>query len=245
MKAKRPECQTWPLLRWLGNVGLRIDDRLRRRHHVFEFSNEPRCVFRMQVAEARQTVVFADGAAVRNGEKLINLHVWNENIPAIPPEGPTFAWGRRLGRAMDFSLRQLAAFLASHPEFDGVTAIRADMAVSTASTTEQLLRLMQHFGFEIVPDQEAVSWRQRLHRRGENILGLLLLIAVNPAAARLSVLSRVRSQVLLSREGFDRRYGAQGRANCNAPRVCHGEAVQSASARRLSNPVRISAASGM
>ena len=207
MTAKHLEYDTWPLLRWIGKAGLRIDDGIRRRNHVCEFSNDPRCVLRMRIAEARRDTVLVDGAAVRSGDKLIDIHLWNEQVPLIPREGPTLAWGRRLGMAMDLSFRQLAAFMAHHPELDGVTAIRAILAVSTTGTTTQLLRIMQHYGFEIVPDDEPVSWRQRLYQWGENILGLLLLLAVNPAVARISVLSRVRSQVLLSRQAFDRRYG--------------------------------------
>jgi hypothetical protein len=224
MTAKHSERDSWPLLRWIGKTGLRIDDRIRRRRHVCEFSNDPRCVLRMQVAEARRDIVLADGALVRSGDKLIDIHLWNEHVPVIARDGPTFAWGRRLGMAMDLSFRQLAAFLAHHPELDGVTAIRGTMAVATARSTTPLLRIMQHYGFEIVPDHEPVSWRQALYVRGENILGLLLLLAVNPAVARMSVLSRVRSQVLLSRQAFDRRYGAADRADCNSAGALHRSA---------------------
>jgi hypothetical protein len=122
------------------------------------------------------------------------------------------------------SFRQLAAFMAHHPELDGVTAIRGNMAVATARSTTPLLRIMQHFGFEIVPDNEPISVRRRLYEWGENILGLLLLLAVNPAVARISVLSRVRSQVLLSRQAFDRRYGAPDRADCNSAGARRGSA---------------------
>jgi hypothetical protein len=223
-------------------MGLWIDDRLRRLNHICEFSNDPRCVFRMQIDEARLDVVLADGACVRNGDKVINLHLLNEHIPAIPPEGPNFAWARRMGVAMDFSLRQLAAFTARHPEFDGVKAIRANLAVSTARTTAQMQRVMQHFGFEFVPDEEEVSWRQRLHLWGENMLGLLLVMAVNPAAARISVLSRVRLQMLLSRQSFEQRFRTPRRFNCKPEGQRHGEVI-SASERLNAGPVRISAAS--
>jgi hypothetical protein len=232
----------WSPLRWLGTTALWIDDRLRRRNHVCDFSDDPRCVLRMQTDEARQDVVLADGFAIGRGDQLINIHLWNEHIPAIPPEGPTFAWARRMGMAMDFSLRQLGVFMACHPEFEGIVAVRANLAVSTARTTTQLLRLMQHYGFEIVPDEGPVSWRQRLHQWGENILGLLLLMAVNPAAARISVLSRVRSQMLLSRQALDRRYGPLDRADCNSAGQSESETVSAASpARRQSTPVRVSA----
>jgi hypothetical protein len=202
-------------MRLIGQAALRLDDFLRRSNRVTEYSSDPHCVFRMQIGEARQDAVLPDGAFIHRGDKIVDLHLWNEHVPVIPPEGPTMAWGRRMGSNMNFSLRQLAAFFACHAEFDHVAAVRCKLAVATAIRTGQLLRMMQHYGFEIVADGAAVSWRQRLHDWGQNILSLLLLMAVNPESARLSVLWRVRSQVLLSRKNFDRRYGACGAVNAS------------------------------
>lgn len=198
----------------VGQAALRIDDGLRRRNNVFEYTSDPQCVFRIQITEARQDVDLAGGDAVRTGDRLISLHLWNEHVPAIPPDGPSFAWGRRMGRAMDASLRQLAAFMSLRPDFDSVVAIRGNMAESTVQTAPQLLRIMQHFGFESLALEPTVSWRQKLHRFGENILVLLLLLAVNPGAARTTVLSRVRFDVLLSRRSFNKRYGLSALADC-------------------------------
>jgi hypothetical protein len=208
MSSRDSERRPWSPLRWIGQSALRLDDFLRRSNRVIEYCSDPRCVFRMQMGQAGEDFVFADGTRVRRGENVINLHLWNEHVPVIPPDGPTVAWGRRMGSSMSFSMRQLAAYLASRSEFDGVAAIRFKTAVATASRTGQLMRIMEHFGFEIVPDGVAAFWAHKLHEFGENILALLLLTAVNPESARLSVLWRVRSQVLLSRKNFDRRYGA-------------------------------------
>lgn len=199
----------WSPLRWIGQAALRLDDFLRRSYRVKEYCSDPNCVFRMQLDKAEQDFVLADGTQVRRGQDIINLHLWNEHVPVIPPDGPTVAWGRRMSSCMNFSMCQLAEFLACRPEFDRVAAIRFKTAVATASRTVQLLRIMQHFGFEIVPDGSGISWGRKLHEFGENILALLLLTAVNPASARLSVLWRVRSQVLLLRDNFERRYGGR------------------------------------
>lgn len=207
------EIRAWSPLRWIGQAALRLDDFLRRSHRVIEYCSDPRCVFRMQMDQAGEDFVFADGTPVCREENVINLHLWNEHVPVIPPEGPTVAWGRRMSSSMNFSMCQLAAFIARRSEFDRVAALRFKTAVATASRTRQLLRIMQHFGFEIVPDRRAGSWGQKLHEFGENILALALLTAVNPESARLSVLWRVRSQVMLSRQNFDRRYRACDAAN--------------------------------
>ncbi len=215
MTSRDSEIRSWSPLRWIGRAALRLDDFLRRIHRVSEYCTDPCCVFRMQMDRAEQDFVLTDGTQIRRGEHVINLHLWNEHVPVIPPEGPTVAWGRRLSSGMNFSLHQLEAFLASRTEFDRVAAIRLKTAVATASRTMQLMRIMQHFGFEVMPDRAGVSWRQKLHEFGENILALLLLTAVNPESARLSVLWRVRSQLLLPRKEFDRRYAARSHGNAS------------------------------
>lgn len=236
MTSRDCESRAWSPLRWIGQAALRLDDFLRRSHRVIEYCSDPRCVFRMQMDEAGDDFVFADGTRVRREENVINLHLWNEHVPVIPPDGPTVAWGRRMSSSMNFSMCQLAAFIAHCPEFDRVAAVRFKTAVATAGRTRQLLRIMEHFGFEIVPDAPAVSWGQKLHEFGENILALLLLTAVNPESARLSVLWRVRSRVLLSRENFDRRYGACDAGNAPPDLVQNSGAEQDSETAHCESP---------
>ena len=199
------------LLRWFRQIGLRIDDELRRRNGVREYSNDPQSVFRMQPDMARRDVTLADGTAMRQGDRLVLIHLWNEQVPEIPPGGPTLVWGRKMASMMGRSLQHLSEFLARNTEFDEVVAIRADLALATSRHTRQLVRIMQHFGFEDVPETGSISWKEQIHRFGENILGLLLVLAVNPESARLSILWRVRSTVMISRTALDRRYGCARR----------------------------------
>src|SRR5579872_217793 len=147
----RPAKAPLRLLRWIAQSALRIDNLLRRRSLVCEYSNDPRCIFRMQLDTARQDVALSEGASLRRGDRLINIHLWNEHMPEVPPEGPSLAWGRRLGGAMDASLRQLSEFLAGHPEFDDVVAVRAYTAIATARSESALRRIMDHFGFRTIP----------------------------------------------------------------------------------------------
>jgi hypothetical protein len=222
------------LLCWMRQIGLRIDDGLRRWKGVREYNHDPQCVFRMQPEIARRDVTLTDGTVMHRGDRLVLIHLWNEQVPEIPPGGPTLVWGRTLGRMMGWSLHELANFLAVNPEFDNALAIRADLALATSRHTAQLLRIMQHFGFEAVPETGPTSSKERIHRCGENILGLLLVLAVNPELARLSILWRVRSTVMISRTALDRRYGRArhaggSRAECNS----HVDPVSGAPASRV------------
>ena len=152
------------LLRWIRQIGLRIDDELRRRNGVREYSNDPQCVFRMQPAMARRDATLADGTVMRRGDRLVLIHLWNEQVPEIPPGGPALVWGRKMGRMMGRSLQQLSEFLASNPEFDNALAIRADLALATSRHTAQLVRIMQHLGFEDVPETGSISWKEQIYR---------------------------------------------------------------------------------
>jgi hypothetical protein len=196
------------LLGWIRQTGLRIDDELRRRNGVIEYSNDPQCVFRMQPKTAGRDVTLADGTVVHRGDRLVLIHLWNEHVPEIPLGGPSIVWGRKMGRMMGRSFRQLSEFLADNSAYAGAIAIQAELALATSSQTAQLVRIMQHFGFENVPEPRSISWKEQIHRWGENILGLLLVLAVNPVSARISILWRVRSTVMISRKALDQRYGA-------------------------------------
>jgi hypothetical protein len=235
MHLLRSASETSSLLRRLAQIALRLDIAFQRRNRVFEYSRDPQCMFRGQVDRARRGVTLSDGSVIRKGDKLINIHLWNENVPVMPPEGPTFAWARRLGSSFDFSLRQLADYVARHPELHDVAAIRAEAAVATSTREVQLLRVMGHFGFETVAEQPP-TWGQRLHQYGENLFGLLLVLAVNPVAARISILWRVRSQVLLPRKLFNQRYGAPAEAVRSAQHR-RGEKTPLKSRRAKSIPV--------
>ena len=241
MAVLRSASESPSLLRRLAQPVLRLDSRLQRRNQIFEYSSDPQCMFRMQLVEAQQDVTLSDGSVIRKGDKIINIHLWNEHLPQIPPEGPTFAWARRLGSSFDFSLRQLAAFIDRHPELDSVAAIRAYVAVATSSREVQLLRLMGHFGFVTVASGRPPSWLERLHQYGENLLGLLLLLAVNPVVARISALWRVRQDLLLPRKLFDQRYGAPCSPDAMPSARRHGEAALSATSRRSPQTVALPA----
>jgi hypothetical protein len=186
---------------WLENAVFGLDRRLRRRHGVYEYSSDPDCIFRIQHMRSQHDIVLRDGTRIARGAPLIGLHLWNEQVPAIGPQGPTVAWARQFGRAVDNSLRTLAHYLADHPEYNDVAAIVADVRLGTAA---QNLQLSRRFGFEQV-DCVAADTRV-LHRFGENLLLLLLVLATNPATLSASVLRRDHKLVYLSRGKLERRY---------------------------------------
>lgn len=192
---------------WLEAVVTALDDRLRLRHGVFEYSRNPDCLFRIQIINSADDLALSDGVAVHAGDRLISLHVWNEQFPRFPRYCPTLAWARRVGRAFDVSLRELEAYLAARPDLGDVVAICGNMGFSPAARSAQLMRYVARFGFERVAAPSTGSLWQHMHLFGENILISMMVLARNAAAFRADTLRRDRTLVFMSRRTLQRRYG--------------------------------------
>jgi YkoP domain len=203
---------------WLEHAVFGLDRRLRRRQGVYEYSSDDNCLFRIQRIGAEEQLTLADGTRIGRGDPLLALHLWNEHMPAMARGAPTIAWARQISRTLDFSLRDLARYLAADPPLDDVVAIRADLRLGPDDFNAKLARIMAHHGFEApgpVPDSASV-----IHRFGESILIFLLVLAANPASIRLPALSREHKPVYLSRAALQRRHAIGGDAQDRRGRSC-------------------------
>jgi hypothetical protein len=185
-----------------------LDDGLRRDQHVFEYSDRPDCVFRIQRARSRSSYVLSDGVAVREGDPIIELHLWNEQLPKMTAARASIGWGTRLAHGFRSSLQELRAWLDARPEYDDAAVIYANMGLGGGERTNQLVRWMcGPMGLELVNDGYRPTFGDHLHRLGDNILGLMLAMATNPAAARFDMLIRRRARIAISRAELRRRHG--------------------------------------
>lgn len=213
----------------LGRLLDPLDDYLRFRLGICEYSQSPDCLFRVELIRSSLDVTLSDGSRVRRGDRLINLHIWNEQFPVFPRRGPTVAWARRVGLCFDRSLRDLHDYLAARPDFDDVAAVCANMGLCSAARAAQLGRIVGHFGFEPVAAMPRPGLPERIHRFGENILIALTVLARNPRAWRTDTLWRDRMLVFLSRSTLRGRFGpARGSSACTVP----GEGCDSAARSR-------------
>jgi hypothetical protein len=183
-----------------------LDLWLRHRQEVFEYTSNSECIFRIQLAVLQEAVALPDGTALAPGERIFELHLWNEHIPVFPPSGASLTWARKLSRRLDVSLYELRRYLARQPEFADIRAIRANMSFGTAEQVAQVARISHRYGFEPVPGPRRLTLAGRLHIFGENILITLRVWAQNAGALRRDSLRRDRSQVFLSRAVLERRY---------------------------------------
>jgi YkoP domain len=170
-----------------------LDRWLRRRQGVFEYNHKPDCIFRVQLGRLYSEVMLSDGTFGRPGDRVIDLHFWNEQIPITPVAGHSLAWGCRFNRSFAESLRGLARFLMSEPELSDINIIRANINL------DPLHRIAARHGFEAIRDPVRLSPWEHVHRFGENILCWLLTLACNSGRARPNKLWRSRQVIYLSR----------------------------------------------
>src|SRR6266436_4784684 len=138
---------------------------------------------------------------------LIDLHLWNEQIPAMPKEGASIAWAREMSLCFQHSLRQLARYLAARSDLDDVSLVRCTMEFAGRERNDQMVRLIGRYGFEFVPPATTATWGERARRLSENIFISLIVLARNQVALRRDTLRRGRTRVFMSRKVLEQRYG--------------------------------------
>jgi hypothetical protein len=213
MEAQIPADERGSVEHWISRAVFRLDAWLRRRNRVYEYSQDPRCIFRIQLASVDREIVLAGGTVIRPGDRILDLHIWNEQFPCFPGQGATLSWARRISRDVERSLQQLAEYLRRTPQLRDIKAVRADARLSGRHMTPQLIRICTAWGFETGP-QLCVPAGGSIRRMGENILILLLVLARNARALRPDSFRRQPVQIFLSRAVLDRRYG---RASLSGP----------------------------
>jgi hypothetical protein len=188
-----------------AEVILALDGWLRRRQGVFEYNHRPDCIFRAQLGRLCGKVLLSDGTFGRPGDRVIDLHLWNEQIPFTPLAGCSLAWGCRFNRAVAGSLGELSRFLTGKPELFDINIIRADINLDT------LARIAARHGFESILDPVERSPRECVHRFGKNILYCLLTLACNSARVEPNRFWRTRQLMYLSRRVLESKHIAATR----------------------------------
>ncbi|NLE43999.1 MAG: hypothetical protein GX620_04710 [Chloroflexi bacterium] len=183
-------------------------DRLQRRVlRIREFSDDPQCMLRLSLVKASAHVDLAGGTIVERGDRIGALHIWNEQMPKIPPAGPDLAWAARVVRAVKRSFQQLARHVAHHPDLEDIRAFRASFPLPYTPTTIQLL---ERLGLEQCdsPGGDSPFARARAWLSHRWILSLRR--AFNPASARGLRADEITTRVWwISRQRLFELYGQE------------------------------------
>ena len=198
---------------WLAEALFALDVRLQRRYAVLEYTANPSCIFRLNIAHSTRAVVLRDGTRLCRGQRIARLHFWNEHIPPLPQKGATIGWAHQMQQHITLSLRELAQYLSSRPDMRDIAVICGDVPCGTRAQSQQIVRIMAHYGFEAIAERERLPIGERIHWFGENILVSLIVFVQNAGALRLDSLKRVRVPIYISRRTLEERFGSAGLAH--------------------------------
>jgi hypothetical protein len=205
--ALRRASGSWPDELWAGSVGL-VDALIRTYYGIYEFTDDPGCVLRIGMTQARAAVTLSDGTKVEAGEPVGTLHFWNEHLPHYPPAGPNLLWACGMRDQMRRSLRSLAEYVEDEPSWREIRALRGEYALSSRLGTPQVRRVGERYGFERVRPTD-LSLLGRLHAVGEGVILWSLTRAFHPAALARQPFMRDHHELWISRRALIGRYGRQ------------------------------------
>lgn len=191
---------------WAGKPLVRQLDRvLRKLFGIQEFSADPQCIFRISVATSAEDFKLPDGTPVRRGERIGDLHLWNEHLPQIPASGVDLGWAAQMRHQGTLSFAELARTVRCDPRLQDVKAWRAVVAPRSKQQFRLVDRLMRTVGFE-----PAEAWRgnllSRWHDLGDDVLRWLLTWTYNPGGMRSRAFLKQRQAYWISQPALLSRY---------------------------------------
>jgi hypothetical protein len=187
-----------------------IDAMLRRARGVYEFSDDPSCVLRIQRGVVPHELDF-DHAMVPAGVPALALHLWNERVPRIPSEGADLGWATALGRSFRHSLHLVGDELLQEPALQDIKAVGAFSTGVFGPVGVSGARVFERLGFKVMPYHSPLG---RFGSFWENLYSLWLMWAFNSASLHSRrLMSMERSEMWMTAEGFVARYGTGDRSS--------------------------------
>jgi hypothetical protein len=182
----------------------RFDDWLSHMEGVEPFTDDPQVILRLQNGRATWDILLPEGR-ISMGSSVLFLHLWNERIPGIPPQGPDFAWARRTQRLMVNSFKAIAQHVKETPILSCTQAIGGVIAQINLEGPDGGRAMLEHFGFTILPYHRPAG---AFGEFWENFYTWWLMWTFNPASVRHRKLWDLhRAEFWMTKEKFLELYG--------------------------------------
>jgi ceramide glucosyltransferase len=194
----------------LRKVMLGLDALLRRYYHIYEFSHDQRCLFRLSIIPSPKDLTLSDGTQIQAGEPVGELHLWNEHMLQVPKQGPDLAWALTFGRMLRHTLSELATHVESDPSLQDIQAFCGTGPLGSPNGLVHLSDLAERAGFDVVHLDNGAGPGQRFIDFWKNLYVFGLIWAYNPASLRSKDLRRLeRLELWISRDTLIREHGEE------------------------------------
>lgn len=190
----------------LRGVVRACDALLRHWHRVVEFDSSPDCLLRISVVAAERPLDLTDGTPLEPGDPIIEIHLWNDHVPLVPPRGPDVLWATRGRRQFVRSLERLAAYLAASPDLAAVKALVMRPAFAGRQLNRSLNRIVMRHGFEWLRPQPGRGMG-RAYRFFDNLWLWLLTWTFNERSLGRRPFAQLRQEFWISRARFIATFG--------------------------------------
>ena len=168
---------------------------------MIEFWDHPDCLIRVRVAEADRALVVAN-SVIPAGEKIIEIHFWNEHVPRIPASGTDMKWAVKGVRILMSSFTELARQIRNDERFQGVKAVGGITPLFFTGEDSSGERIWKRLGFTMTPVKHPLG---RFGEFWENVYTLLIMWAFNPHSVRNQrLMSMHRTEFWASTDEFVR-----------------------------------------
>lgn len=181
----------------------RFDGWLSRVEGVEPFTDDPRCILRIQTDHAAHELVLPDGTIPR-GAKVLLIHAWNGRMPVIPAEGPTLEYASRLQRMAIYSFCLIAQKIKEDGGLHDAQAVGGFTAHLSIEEAKGGRAAFEHLGFTILP------YHRPLGAFGEfleNFYTWWVMWTFSPVSMRHRSLWKLqRTEFWMTREKFLKKY---------------------------------------
>ncbi len=184
-----------------------IDYVLRKAYGIKPFVEDPDCILRLSFWRASKAIKITENLEIKKGELVGELHLWNEHIPTIPPEGPDLKWGYEAAKKLHYSLGLLAQAIEDGLPLTNEVRILGGEITLPKDKARQIEMIFEHLGLILNSEKPSGAWKRFVHF-WQNLYSMALIWAYNPVSLRRkSLLKMHRYRVWMSKEELLRRYG--------------------------------------
>jgi hypothetical protein len=181
-----------------------IDSILRNRNGVYEFTDDTECIFRIQLRQAAREVNI-QGQKISKGDPLLGIHIWNEHMPKLPPDGADLQWALQSHRLLNHSFRLIAREMQSDEKYASMRALYGTSALLSFNDHIGGMRMMQRFGFTVLP---YLPTRGRFGLFWQNFFSWWMMYTYNEVSLHTRDFWRLqRTEIWMLTDDFIYRYG--------------------------------------